>query len=280
MGAGTRIDPDLAWSHDRAHLWLPLLRDLTEHVPAWVVLKNSKAAMRGVGDIDSFAPRSAFPAIERRFRAWASERGLQTVIVCRHNWRGPNFVAIRPGDSFLFSLDVKIGRLFRGSFLVTVDDAHEFAVMDDLGYRRMREGAEGALKLLFNGMAHGGVQNEAGFQVKGILEALRADPAGAMAASRLAGIAAPALRSGIRAVLGGRWSRRDMAAVEAWCLLRSVRRPDHIIRQLHWRRVSVPSCAVARLQRRQMPGDRAAWMQAVADTHPVDGFLGTTSRPA
>ena len=260
-------DEPTAWIHDRAHLWLPLLQDLTTNVPGWVVLKNSKAAMRGVGDIDSFASRSDFPEIEDRVRVWSAEHGLRFVTVCRHNWRGPIIVAIREGDPYLFSLDVKVGRLLRGSMLIDVDDAHDFQVMDDLGYRRVREGAEGVMKLLYNGMRRGGSKNEAGFQQKGVLEALQADPAGAMEASRLVGMAAPALRSGIRAVLDGGWSRRDMAAVEAWCFIRSAARPDYVIRQWHWRHSEVPRCAISQLTARRMPDDVPGFLRAVAETH-------------
>lgn len=271
--APTTADPATN-SGDRSSLWLPLLRDLTEHVPEWVVLKNSKAAMQGVGDIDTFAPRSAYPEIERRFRAWAAAQGLRVIVVCHHNWRGPNFVAIRPGDPYLFSLDVKVGRLLRASWLVKVRDAQELAVMDELGYRRLRDGAEGTLKLLFNGMTRGGRRNDTGFREKGIVEALAADPEGALIASRFVGAAAPALRHGIRTVLAGGWSRRDMAAVEAWCYARAVLRPWIPLRQIYWRRVTVPGCAVAQLPRRRLPEDREAWIGRVVASHPVSGFLG------
>jgi hypothetical protein len=271
-------DEPTAWITDRAHLWLPLLRDLTANVPGWVVLKNSKAAMNGIGDIDSFASRSDFPDIEDRVRVWSAENGLRFVTVCRHNWRGPIIVAIRDGDPYLFSLDVKIGRLFRGSMLIDVDDAQSFAVMDDLGYRRVREGAEGVMKLLYNGMYRGGAKNEVDFEKKGVLAALQADPAGAMEASRLVGMAAPALRSTIRAVLDGGWSRRDIAAVEAWCFIRSAARPDYVIRQWHWRHMEIPRCAISQLKARRMPDDVDGFLRAVADTHAASD--GPVAAPA
>lgn len=258
---------------DRSDLWLPLLRDLTEHVPEWVVLKNSRAALRGIGDVDTFAPRSVYPDIERRFRTWAAGQGLQVVVVCHHNWRGPNFVAIRPDDPYLISLDVKVGRLLRASWLVKVRDVQELTVMDELGYRRLREGAEGTLKLVFNGMTRGGRRNEAGFRDKGIVEALAADPEGALIATRFVGAAAPALRHAIRIVSEGGWSRRDMLAVEAWCYARALLRPWIPVRQVYWRRVTVPSCPVAQLPRRRLPDDREAWIDRVVATHPVSGFL-------
>jgi hypothetical protein len=259
---------------DRSHLWLPLIQRLTQEVPGWVVLKNSKAAMKGVGDIDSFADESDFPEIERVFRAWAADHGLQVAVICLHNWRGPIMVAIRDGDPYLFSLDVKVRRLFRGSSLIETKQAQSMALMDDLGYRRLREGPEGILKLLFNGMDHTGVRNDTMVAQKGVLEALRADPEGAMEASRIVGFAAPALRSAARAAIAGGWSRRDLAAVEAWCYIRSIARPDRLIRQVYWRKVVAPRCAFFKLERRRIPDDREAWLRDVAATHPVSGYLG------
>ena len=264
------------WTHDRAHIWLPLLRDLAESLPEQVVIKGSTGALDGVSDVDMYARRGSFPAIERRFRAWAADNGLHVVVVCRHDWRGPTMVAIRPDDAHPFSLDVKVGRFYHGSFLFTIDDLHELAAVDQHGLRRMRIGAEGTANLLLYGITRGGRRRDAGFAAKDIEGSLSADHAGAMLAARFAGVAAPALRRGIQHVLDGRWSTRDMATVIAWCYARSIARPDRVFRQLKWRFVDRPACAVTQIVDRRIPHDRERWLRDVADSHPVSGFLGLT----
>ncbi len=269
-------DGSPTWTHDRAHIWLPLLRDLAETLPDQVVIKGSKGALGGVSDVDTYASRSSFPAIERRFRAWAADNGLQVVVVCCHDWRGPTMVAIRPDDAHPFMLDVKVGRFLHGSFLYTIDDLHDLATVDQDGLRRLRIGAEGTANLLVYGTTIGGRRNGAGHFAKEIEGSLAADRAGAMLAGRFAGVAAPALRRGIQRVLDGGWSTRDMAATVAWCYARAVARPDHVIRQLKWRFVDRPSCAVTKIVDRRIPDDHERWLREVADSHPVSGFLGLT----
>jgi hypothetical protein len=269
-------DGSPTWTHDRAHIWLPLLRDLADGLPDQVVIKGSKGALGGVSDVDMHAPRSAFPAIERRFRAWAADHGLQVVVVCRHDWRGPTMVAIRPDDAHPFTLDVKVGRFLHGSFLYTIDDLHDLAIVDQHGLRRLRIGAEATANLLVYGTTRLGRRNLAGFAAKDIEGPLAEDRAGAMLAGRFAGVAAPALRRGLQRIIDGGWSTRDMAATVAWCYARAVVRPDRVIRQLKWRFVDRPSCAVTHIVDRRIPDDRERWLRDVADSHPVSGFLGLT----
>jgi hypothetical protein len=261
---------------DRAHIWLPLLRDLAESLPKQVVIKGSTDALDGVSDVDMYAPRSTFAAIERRFRAWARDNGLQVVVVCRHDWRGPTMVAIRPDDANPFTLDVKVGRFYHGSFLYTIDDLRDLATVDQHGIRRLRSGAEGTANLLVYGTTRRGGRQAAGFTAKDIQRSIAGDRAGALAASQFAGVAAPALRRGIQRLLDGGWSTRDMATVVAWCYARAVARPDRVLRQLRWRFIDMPACAVTQIVDRRIPEDRARWLRDVADSHPVSGFLGLT----
>lgn len=259
---------------DRAHLWLPLLRDLAESLPEQVVIKGSTDALGGISDVDMYAPRSSFAAIERRFRAWAIENGLRVVVVCRHDWRGPTMIAIRPDDAHPFTLDVKVGRFYHGSFLYTIDDLRDLATVDRHGIRRLRIGAEGVANLLVYGTTRRGRRHAAGFAAKDVAGSIAADPTGALAASQFAGVAAPALRHGIQRLLEGGWSTRDMATVVAWCYARAGARPDRVLRQLRWRFIVGPACAVTQIVDRRIPGDRDRWLRAVADSHPVSGFLG------
>ncbi len=262
------------WTHDRAHIWLPLLRDLMETIPEQVVVKGSHGALASVSDVDMYARRGSFPAIERRFRSWAADNGLQVVVVCRHDWRGPTMLAIRADDVHPFTLDVKVGRFFHGSFLYSANDLRDHSTVDGDGVRRMRQGAEATANLLVYGTTRSGRRNAAGFAAKDIEASLAADVSGAMAAARFAGAAAPALRRGIEQILAGSWSRREMATVIAWCYARAVARPDRVVRQLKWRFLDGPSCAVTRIVDRRIPDDRERWLLDVADSHPVSGFLG------
>jgi hypothetical protein len=264
-------------AHDmhRATLWLPLLRRLTEAVPGWVVIKNAEAALEGVGDIDSMADPSDWPEIERIFRTWAAERGLPVVGVCRHIWRGPNLIARDPASPYLLVLDVKALRTFRGSALVTAAAALSMAEMDPAGFRRLRPGAEGVLKLLHNGTAHGGRRNAPGLAGKRVVALLQADPEGADAAAAWVGISAPALRRASQATARGAWSGWDLRLVEAWSLTRSVRHPAHLARQL-WLRASGQRCAFVRLtrrERRRLPDDGDAWIDHMRETHVGTSFL-------
>ena len=224
----------IASPNHRATLWLPLLRQLTDEVPGWLVIKNARQALDGVGDIDSMARPEDWPAIERLFRMWASEHGLTVVGVCRHIWRGPNLVARDPSDPYLLVLDVKSVRTFRGSALVTVADALALAEMDAAGFRRMRAGGEGVVKLLHNGMTRGARRDQAGLDAKGVVALLRpirtARTSGRVDRAQRAGPAAsdpgggrgwmgpprPAPRRGRRA-RAGRRSIRDPWSVNSGC---------------------------------------------------------------
>ena len=277
------VEGDSPRAADRAPLWLPLLRDLTGEVPAWTVLKNLDSAFAGIGDIDTMAPRATWPTIEARFRAWAPAAGLSVVGVCRHNRRGPNFLARRVGDPYLFILDVKDTRPWRFSTLVTVEDALAAAAVDASGYRRTRAGFAGTLKLLFNGTGYGGYRRDAAIEQKHVLEDLRADPEGALGAARLVGAAAPALRRGIRAAMAGGWSRRDMLAVEVWCAARGLVHPVRFGRQVLTRRTRDDRCPAFRLayrEGRRLPDDPAAWVASFEDAHPRGSLLGLRDKAA
>ena len=266
----------------RAALWLPLLRRLTERVPRWVVLKNAGAALAGVGDVDSFASPEDWPLIEREFRAWAAERDLPMVAVCRHIWRGPHFVAIDPASPYLLVLDVKSYRTFRGSALIRLGDAVAFAELDPLGFRRLRSGPEGVVKLLWNGMFRGARRNEVGLRTKGVLGLLIEDPTGASEAARIVGPAAPLLRRAIRRATAGQWPQRELAVVELWCVVRALWRPDVLFRQLWFRYRIVQRCPLMRLTRqarRRLPDDRERWLAEAAATHVRTSFLRADGSP-
>lgn len=272
MTGGPEQEGDPAWPEGRRSLWLPLLRQLDRTVPEWVVLKNLDSAFDGIGDVDTMAPPRTWPAIEAAFRSWAAASGLTVVGVCRHNRRGPNLLARRDGDPYLFILDVKATRPWRFATLIRWDQARSFAVHDADGYRRVRDGAGATLKLLFNGTGYGGASRETAMVAKGVREELRADPAGALAAADLVGLAAPALRRGIRAALAGGWSRGDMLAVEAWSIGRAVLHPMALARQIRQRRTWADRCPALWLSHRagrRLPDDVGTWLREFEAAHPT-----------
>lgn len=262
-----------ALHEDRSELWLSLLRRLTERFPRWGVWKNVGSALTGPGDVDSLAPPEDWPAIEAEFRAWAAEKGLGPIIVCRHVPQGPHFIALQEGSPYLMQLDVKIRGTFRGSTLIDVPALLDLSELDEEGFRRVRPGAEAVIKLACNGTLRGGRMNAEGVRRKGVVELLRRDPEGVrLAARRLFGPAGGALLAGADGLLRGEWNRGAMLAVEGWALLRSAAEPQVPVSRAWFDLVGKKRCPVLRVIRqsnRRIPGDAAAWLREVAATHDV-----------
>ena len=261
-------------SGDRAALWLPLLQRVTKRFPRWSVWKNVESALTGHGDIDSFAPPEDWPAIGRVWREWARDSGLGPAVVCRHVPQGPHFVAIQPGSPWLVQFDVKMLATFRGCGLMDVDQLLDLAELDERGFRRIRPGAEGVLKLLYNGMRPGGRPDPEGLAGKRVVELLRADPEGARRAAALLGPARGAVERAVAAVVAGGWSRSSLVAVEAWALARSLLEPRTSVGRVWFGRVAKKRCPVLQVIRerdRRLPDDLDGWLAAVArsDGHVV-----------
>lgn len=268
---------------DRAGMWLPLLRRLTERFPSWAVWKNVDSALHGHGDVDSLADPAEWPAIEAEFRAWAAEHGMTTVIVCRHVPQGPHLVAFGPGMRHFVQLDVKERATVRGSTLVDWRRLLPLAELDPRGFRRVRPGAEGVVKLLSNGLAPGGRMDGEGLRKKRVAELLARDPEGVRRMARLFGPAAGALRRGADAAARGGWDRPAMLRVEAWCLLRAVAEPRTMLSRLRFKyhgRARCPLIQAIRAGGRRIPDDGEAWMGAVRRTHPGGVTGGTDGRGA
>lgn len=256
----------------RAHVWLPLLQALTEELPGWTAMKGVASAFAGTGDLDCLAPPADWPAIERIFRAWADAQGLSPVIVCHHRPGSPYFVTLDPSWAFFLQLDVQDARTFRGAPLLDADAAVELSVMDDLGFRRLRRGAEGLLKLCLNGSGRGGAARPAGLRAKGVADDLHADPEGVAVAAEAFGAPTWALRGIAEAVAAGGWDRRAMLAAEAGAIARGLRHPGRMRAQLQFRRAT--PCPM-RLQSRRVPEDRQAYIDAVLASHTQPHrFLG------
>jgi hypothetical protein len=259
---------------DRTAVWLALLRRLTEKVPSWMVMKSVESALTGTGDVDSVGPLDAWPVVEREFRGWAMAHGLGPVIVCPHVPYVLHLIALDPERSLFFELDVNRRKIFLGSTLFYPHDLLPLSRMDDRGFRRLREGAEGLIKLVQNGTKRGGRPDWDGVRKKRIVELLQRDPAGVREGARLFGRGADAVVAAAESVVKGEWNRRAMLAVEAWCVLRGLRDPAALVARARFRIVS-RRCPVLRAVfqgGRQVPlpaDERQTWLRDVARSHSV-----------
>ena len=265
--------PRVATARDRETMWLRLLRRLTERFPQWAVWKNVRSALEAHGDVDSFAPRADWDAIEREFRAWAAEERLAPVIVCRHIPQGPHFITLEEHSPYLVQLDVKDRATLRGCTLLDVPELLTLAQIDERGFRRIRPGAEGVIKLLLNGMGRGGQRNDRGLREKNIDALLRQDREGVLMIARLFGSAERPLLDAVDALLGGGWNQGALRKVELHAYMRALREPGVALSRVWFNQVTKTRCPVIRLIRqhdRRVPDDRGGWLDEVRRDHIVD----------
>ncbi len=259
-------------AQDRTQLWLGLIQHLTATFPRWALWKNPESAFAGTGDIDSFAPPGDWSAIQETFRRWAADSGLGPMIVCRHIPQGPHFITLQDSSDYIVQLDVKERGTFRGSTLIDAWTLLPLSEIDERGFRRVRPGVEGIIKLCMNGVRRGGRPNHEGLSSKRVGELLRADPEGVELGVRLVGPAAGALRRGARAAAEDSWDRKAMATVEAWSLLRGAAEPQVAASRLWFLHVQAKRCPIVRLIRefdRRVPAERDRWLQEVAADHDI-----------
>jgi hypothetical protein len=264
---------------DRAALWLPLLRRLTELSQTYVVWKQIDSALEGLGDIDSAADPADWDALEQAFREWAAENAVEPVAVCNHIPGGRNLIAAPASMTSFLELSIKHDKIWRGSMLFTLGQLAPLTMVDPRGFRRVRPGAEGLLKLVLNGSRWGGRADAGGLRSKHVVELLDADPDGADAAAELFGPAAPAARTLAARVRAGGWDRRAMLTLEARALGRAAMAPGTLARRAWFRAFSTQTCPVVKAivgGGRRMPGDRGEWWRSVARTHAVYGLPETS----
>ena len=264
-------------AEDRSSVWLPLLKHLSDAEPNWIVLKHPDSAFTGSGDIDSVAPRDAWPRIEATFLDWARLNRLGHVIACPHAPGWLHLVALDPRGGRFYELDVNERKLLLGSTLYIAEDLLPLAVQDPRGFRRMRPGAEGLFKLIHNGTRRGGRRNAKGLREKSVRPLLEADPIGTRLAARRFGWAETAILRGCDAIMAGKWDQPAMLFTELRSLARATIEPRGIAWRLRFRIVR-RTCPLlhAVFSGRQPPADVARWLAHVRLTHdvwpPIDTF--------
>lgn len=255
----------------RAGLWLPLLRRLTEQVDSWTVWKGADPAFRGPEDVDAVAARTDWPLVEDIFAAWAGEAGFP-VVVCRHIPATLNLFALVEDGRSLLQLEVRDANSFRGSVQFTARDLRPLAHLDPRGFRTLRPGAEGVLKLTLHALRRGGRPDRGALADHDIVAMLRDDPEAARRATRLFGAAAAPLSRAVDAAVDGGWDRRALLTVELRAALRALGQPQIGVRRVWFRAVTRSRCAVLQTvyrDRRRIPGDLAAWIEMAARDHRV-----------
>ncbi len=254
--------------------WLPLLRSLSAISRTAGVWKNAEPALAGEGDIDFSAPRADWDGIIDLFIDWAGERGFTPAVVCRHAPDTMFLLAVQPGAVRFLQLDVRSRVTFRGSTVFKAEDLGPMMRMDPRGFRQLRPGAEGLLKLVLRGLSSGGRPKPSGLQRERVAALIAEDPDGARRAAALFGLGERALLAGMEALAAGRWNRPAMIGVEVRSLLRGVVEPATAWRRVRSRLFDGDPCPVLHVLRRMgraVPVDLPAWLALVSTTDVVVG---------
>jgi hypothetical protein len=251
--------------------WLPLLRRLAEVADDGGVWKNADDALKGTGDVDFTAPTQRWPAIVEEYRRWAMEIAVRPVIVCRHVPFTLLMVGMDGSRPELLQLDVRDRVTFRGSTVARARQLVDLMETDDRGFRRLRPGAEGLLKLVHKGLGAGGRAKWERLRRERVVELIRSDPIGSERAADLLG--APGLLRGATALIQGRWDRSAMIASELLFAARAILEPSTVLRRLLYRLTEADRCPVVRATTRygrriQGPPDR--WIDLAQRYHPQE----------
>lgn len=253
----------------RSPLWLPLLQRLTEVSQSWMVFKNAESAFNGFGDVDSSAPRDEHKVLIEEFRSWAERNRLGPVVVCEHAPTLAVLVALSGAEPF-FALDLSSRKIFLGSTMFTPRLLRPLAEIDNRGFRRLRPGAEGMIKLLLNGTRRDGHPNVRALEAKDVPRLLALDPEGVRQAARMFGPAEKATVKLAHAVVMGGWDRRAALTAQGWFVLRAVTEPKSVRDRARFR-IAVKRCPLLRaaMAGRRVPAHASQWLDEVRRTHDV-----------
>ena len=256
----------------REQLWLPLLRRMTDEVPDWIVWKGAEAALTGTDDIDAVCPRASWPDVERVFTDWAQTAGYP-VAICTHVPWTINLVALVEDGHALLQMEVKDRSSFRGSVQFTARRLQPLAVLDPRGFRMLRPGAEGVLKMTLHGLRRGGLPQAHELAEHDVAGLIRSDPEGADGAARVFGRAAGDVRKAAQALASGGWDRPAMQSVERSAARRAPLQPQVAVQRVWFRSVTRPRCVLLQTiyGGRRIAGDPQAWLAKVGQSHRVVG---------
>ena len=210
-----------------------------------MVWKQIDSALEGEGDIDSAADPADWDALEHEFRVWAETDGLEPVAICNHIPGGRNLIAAPERMTSFLELSIKHNKVFRGSMLFTLDELAPLTILDYRGFRRVRPGAEGLLKLVLNGSRWGGRPNFEGLRTKHVAELLdagpRRRPTGARCSGRRRRPCSPS-PTACRPVAG----TAAMIKVDGAALIKAARHPRTLARRAWFRAFSTEHCPVVK----------------------------------
>jgi hypothetical protein len=248
--------------------WLPLLRQLTGTSDGWGVWKNADRALAGSGDVDSVAPADHHSRLAEDFHSWAADERYPWVIECRHVDGLLALVAV--SHSTWAQLDLASETSFRGARLFSAEDLAPLMRLDDRGFRRVREGAEGFFLFLYKGTRWGGRKQAAALAKYKVLEKVRADWEGAVQAAGLLGRAKTPLIRAMRAAASGDWSTSSLVLAEATTLLRGIAEPGFLVSRATAKGWRLRDCQVlkaiaAGLRIASLP----QWLDGVRENHNV-----------
>lgn len=222
-------------------------RTIAAAVPTWLVWKGG-ADLAEAGDVDSAAPRGAWPSVARAFDAWADDHGLLATVRCRHV--PGQMVLVGCGGTAggsLIQVDVVAEKIVHGRAAWTAEDLAGSTLPDPV--RRTSPGAEGVARVLAD----------------------RADTTGrALVSSDQVGARALALRLGVRGRLAFRDGRGNRLLLELVLAARAALGPAAVARSASTDRARRRCPVLASLSAgRRAPHDLEAWLERLAADHEV-----------
>ena len=252
-------------------MWLDFVRAASAACPGAAAHGDLAEGFSAEGDVDLLVARGEWPCLEEVFAQWAERHGLMPALSCRHRAGVLVLVAVGPHDVF-YEVEARAERFFRGARLFSAEDFGALAIDDPAGFRRLRPGAAGIVKLFPSGLGRLGRPAWRGAKLDRVRRLLAEDRDGAERAAGLLGLAARPARSGAAAVAAGGWNRRAMLAVEAMCAASALLRLPTLVARARFRFGAERDCVILRAVRehgRRIPGDRAGWLAEAAATHPI-----------